>query len=603
MQRCIGILYFFGCIDCLKTFVFFRLTSPIFIESEYMDNDKTNSQQSDENNFEAESEIINIDSGDIFHADPMTIYLRLMFGVFYLLCGFGVIFITLFLFPEGGSYDAYFIFIGAFLILISFVYFILAWHKRTYRSFINEQGIGCSNSHDIPAHAWSEVDYIIQRLYYRGNPPSNGVWGIAPRRLDEDYVVVLKSGQRLFFGRRNLGHLSRFKPLILYYSEQNNVEWKTQEIYYSRKIKAGSRLVPALLICLQALLPLLFLGIMGAVLLNNQTVEEISLEERFSWPIEFIPRKAELCNKVMDNGSTAPLDVRISSLYLTENGKEVVFGTDSGSLQLRDISSGAELGTIQNALLSAVIFTMTSRDNTKAIVRDFDNQLLVWDINKKKEIASLDVPNKYYQSVIFSADGSFLYFGDLEGRISVYNLKTDSLQDKFPQVFQNPVVYSYASRDGRYFMVGLQNNSLYIWDLFMNGFHGEPISLNLDSELICAEFTDDNKGLGTLENNGTFRIWDYKIRQETFRRPLVEKDKVNVFTFSHDGKLIAYGSNAGFVYFMSIKKSRVLESLKIPGMESPTPILDLKFSEDDKYLIVGTKYGIWQVVVDPEFRE
>ncbi|MBR0238997.1 MAG: WD40 repeat domain-containing protein [Thermoguttaceae bacterium] len=568
-----------------------------------MDNEKTSSQQSDENHIDSESEVINIDSADIFHADPMAIYIRLMFGGLYLLCGFAIIFITLFLFPEGCNYDAVFIFIGALLILISIFYFFLAWHKRTYRSFINEQGIGCSNSHDIPAHAWSEVDYVIQRLYYRGNPPSNGVWGVAPRRLDEDYVVVLKSGPRLFFGRRNLGHLSRFKPLIFYYCEQNGVEMKTQEIYYSRKIKAGSRLVPSILICLQALVPLVFLGIQGAVLLTDQTAEEISLEERFSWPIEFLPRKPELCNKVMDNGSVAPLDVRISSLYLTENGKEVVFGTDGGSLQLRDISTGAELGTIQNALLSAVIFTMTSRDNTMAIVRDFDNQLLVWDINKKKEVASLDVPNKYYQSVVFSADGSFLYFGDLEGRISVYNLKTDSLHDKFPQVFQNPVVYSYASRDGHYFLVGLQNNSVYIWNLFMNGFRGEPISLNLDSELICAEFTDDNKELGTLENNGTFRIWDYNIRQETFRRPLVEKDKVNVFTFSHDGKLIAYGTTAGSVYFMSIKKSRVLESLRVPGMESPTPILDLKFSADDKYLIVGTKYGIWQVMVDPEFRE
>lgn len=571
-----------------------------------MDYESSVPQSSDVNDVNSESEIIHIDSGDIFHADPSTIFIRQVLGVFYLLCGLGVIYIALFLSPHqsGSHYVSYFVLVGVGLIIGSIAYFISAWHKRSYRSFINEQGLGCSNSHNIPAHAWSEVDYVLQRLYYRGTPPSNGVWGIAPRRLDEDYVVVLKSGQRLFFGRRNLGHLSRFKPLILYYSEQNNVEWKTQEIYHSRKLKAGAQLVPTLLLVLQTLVPLLFLGVQVGIVygLHNdifvltQKEKEEQLATRFSWPVEFISRKAEQINQALDRGSVSPLDVRISSLYLTENGDAVAFGTDSGAFQLRDVSTGSELGTIPNALLTAVIFTMTTQDNTKVIARDFDNQLQVWDLNKRKEIFSLDVPNKYYHSVVFSADGSFIYFGDLEGRVSVYDLKSENLVKKF-QVLQNPVVYMYASREGRKILAGYKNNSVYIWDLFMQG---EPTSLNLDSELVCAEFTQDNKELGTLERNGTFRIWNYAIRQETFRRPLFtsETEKIDVFTFSHDSKLIAYGSTTGVVSFMSITKSRILETLKVPGMESPTPILDLKFTADDKYLIVGTKYGVWKVRVD-----
>ena len=227
--------------------------------------------------------------------------------------------IAMFFSPESQSnYTLYFSIIGFAFIIASICYFISAWHKRSYRSFINEQGIGCSNSHNIPAHAWSEVEYVLQRLYYRGTPPSNGVWGIAPRRLDEDYIIVLKSGQRLFFGRRNLGHLSRFKPLILYYSEQNNVEWKTQEIYHSRKLKAGAQLIPTLLIVFQILIPLLFLGSQVGIvygLRNNYFVltkkeKEEQLATRFSWPVEFITRKSEQVNQVLDKGSVSPLDVR-----------------------------------------------------------------------------------------------------------------------------------------------------------------------------------------------------------------------------------------------------------------------------------------------------
>ena len=563
-------------------------------------------QSSDENDLNTESEIIHIDSGDIFHADPTTILIRQLLGVFYLLCGLGMIAFSVFCAPNqgvGNSYDLFFVVLGVLLIILAIVYFIAAWHKRSYRSFINEQGIGCSNSHNIPAHAWSDVEYILQRLYYRGTPPNNGVWGIAPRRLDEDYIIVLKSGQQLFFGRRNLGHLSRFKPLILYYSEQNNVEWRTQEIYHSRKIKAGTQLIPTLLVVLQALLPLFLLGVqvLTFTIGSEQVEKDDNLANRFSWPIEFISRKPEQINQVQDPGSVSPLDVRVSSLYLTENGEEVAFGTDSGIFQLRNVSTGTEMGTIPNALLSAVIFTMTTRDNTKAIVRDFDNQLLVWDINKKKEIFSLEVPNENYHSVVFSADGSFLYFGDLEGRVSIYDLKSGNVIKKY-QTLHNKVVYVYASSEGRKFLAGYKNNSVYIWDLFMQG---EPLSLNLDSELICAEFSQDNRELGTLERNGTFRIWNYAIHQETFRRPLFTSDteKIDVFTFSHDGKLIAYGSNTGVVSFLSITKSRILETLKVPGMESPTPILDLKFTSDDRYLIVATKYGIWKVRVDAENKE
>ncbi len=571
-----------------------------------MDYKSPTPQSSDENDLNSESEIIHIDSGDIFHADPMTIFIRQILGVFYLLCGLGIIALSLFCAPNqgvGNNYDICFVVLGVLVIIIAIVYFFAAWHKRSYRSFINEQGIGCSNSHNIPAHAWSEVDHILQRLYYRGTPPNNGVWGIAPRRLDEDYIVVLKSGQTLFFGRRNLGHLSRFKPLILYYTEQNNVRWETQEIYHSRKIKAGTQLIPNLLIILQALFPLLLLGIQVAAFsfCSNQVEKEDNLTSRFSWPIEFISRKPEQINQVMDAGSVSPLDVRVSSLYLTENGEAVAFGTDSGLFQLRNVSTGTEMGTIPNALLSAVIFTMTTRDNTKAITRDFDNQLLVWDINKRKELFSLDVPNEHYHSVVFSADGSFLYFGDLEGRVSVYDLKSGNVIKKF-QTLHNKVVYVYASNEGRKFLAGYKNNSVFIWDLFMQG---DPLSLNLDSELICAEFTQDNRELGTLERNGTFRIWNYAIRQETFRRPLFTSDteKIDVFTFSHDGKLVAYGSNTGVVSFLSITKSRILETLRVPGMESPTPILDIKFTSDDHYLIVGTKYGIWKVRVDVDNKE
>ena len=560
----------------------------------------------EENDFGSETDIIHIDSQDIFHADSGTIYLRLLLGGFYLLCGLGVLFIALFLSPpqSGSNYINFFVALASILGIAAIGYFVSAWHKRSYRSFINEQGIGCSNSHDIPAHPWSEVDYILQRLYYGGTPPNNGVWGIAPRRLDEDYIVVLKSGERLFFGRRNLGHLSRFKPLILYYSEQNGVKWETQEIYHSRKIKAGSKLIPVTMLVIQLLIPLIVIGaqigivygITNNMFVMSQQERAEQIATRFSWPIEFLERKPEQVNQFLNPGSISPLNVRISSMYLTDDGNSVAFGMDNGAFQLRDIATGSELGTIPNALLSAVVFTTTSQDNTKVITRDFDNQLQVWDINKKKELFSLDVPNKYYHSVVFSADGAFLYFGDLEGRLSVYDLKSENLVKKF-QVLQNPIVYTYASREGRKILTGYKNNSVYIWDLFMQG---EPISLNLDSELVCAAFTAGNKELGTLERNGTFRIWSYAIRQETFRRPLVTSDnsKIDTFAFSNDGKLLVYGSSTGTVTILSITKSRILETLKVPGMESPTPILDLKFTSDDQYILVGTKYGVWRIRCD-----
>ncbi|MBR6436587.1 MAG: hypothetical protein IKS45_08785, partial [Thermoguttaceae bacterium] len=113
-------------------------------------------QPSDDNDMNSQSEIIHIDSGDIFHADPSAIFIRQLLGAFYLLCGLVILYVALFLSPQqsGSNYIFYFVAAGVVLIIASFVYFISAWHKRSYRSFINEQGLGCSNSHNIPAHAW-----------------------------------------------------------------------------------------------------------------------------------------------------------------------------------------------------------------------------------------------------------------------------------------------------------------------------------------------------------------------------------------------------------------------------------------------------------------
>lgn len=549
--------------------------------------------------------VIHIDPEDIFHGSPSVIKTRLFLGVLYFLVGLAIIILSIYSPRQAGSnYHIFYFAFGVFFVILSIGFLIAAWHKRTYRSFINEQGLGCGNRHNIPVHAWSDVDFIVQRLYYWGTPPSNGVWGVAPRRLDEDYLVTLKSGEQLFFGRRSLGHLHKFKPLILYYSEQNGIEWKTKEIYHSRRIKAGAKLIPTLLILVACLFPLLFLGSQIGIIYGisnhlfdiTQKAEEERMATRFSWSVEFIKREAERVNMVDNPGSIAPLNLRISSLFLTENAKDVAIGTDSGSFQLRDVASNIEQCSIPNALLSAVVFTMVSDNRSKALTRDFDNQLHVWDLDKKTEIFSLDVPNKFYHSSVFSPDGKFLYFGDLEGRLNVYDLKTEELVNKYSGL-QNPIVFVQCSQDGRKVMAAFENNSVYIWDIFMGT---DAIILNIDSPLLWAQFTDEGRTLATLEKNGTFKIWNYSIRQEMSRRSMFigEKEKYEVFSFSPDGKNVAFGTNQGSICLTSVIKGRDIETFKVPGMKSPTPILDLKFSEENDYLFVGTKYGVWKIRID-----
>ena len=52
------------------------------------------------------------------------------------------------------------------------------------------------------------------------------------------------------------------------------------------------------------------------------------------------------CESFMEGDVEINNDVSVPA----NDGEAVAFGTDSGAFQLRDISTGAELGTIPNAL-------------------------------------------------------------------------------------------------------------------------------------------------------------------------------------------------------------------------------------------------------------
>ena len=501
------------------------------------------------------------------------------------------------------------------MLLISFTFFVMGWHKKGYRSIVTEDGFGVGNRFSIPLHLWSEVNYILERHYYGGTPPADGVWGSKPRRLDEDYTLVLNNDEKILFSRRELEQIYRCKSLLQQFAELYNIDWQIKEVYHSRRRKAEAKFYPYFYNFLLAALP--FLVFLSAVTIQGvnyyfQQTEYIAQQRdksdgKMIWVMEFIerPKVAKPTDSAANDpnaaviedgkarqarGKSIFLDVLISSLFFSPDMRIAMLGENNGGFQIRDISTGKSLLDKRNAHMTPITCVDVTTDRQWVMTRDFERQLRVWSMNSGFEMFAINVPNKYYRSACFSKDGKYIYQGRLEGEVFIYSSGDGKLMGRFNGA-KSPVRQVACSLDNEKVLAAYDDNSIYIWNKTDQKKNVFTQSANPVLDIV---FSADSKYVGYVENQGYLRIWDYQVDREVFRLSPMEHE---YGTFTHlsispNSALVALGTPKGNVAILDLQKGRIVESFDIPEMASPIPIETLEFSDDSKFLFVGSRFGI-----------
>ena len=184
--------------------------------------------------------------------------------------------------------------------------------------------------------------------------------------------------------------------------------------------------------------------------------------------------------------------------------------------------------------------------------------------------------------------------------IIVFGLSLNiSAQQKivFKNVGRQLIVKSVAfSPDGKYLVVGCNDNSIKVWNLE----NGKPTAvLKHNGAVNSVSFNFDGNYLASASNDSTIKLWNVETWKEVRSLPK-DKAAVKTISFSPDGKILASGSYQTIKLF----NTKTLKEIRnLTGHASY--ITSLSFSPDGKYLASGSednKVKLWDLKTKEEVR-
>lgn len=201
----------------------------------------------------------------------------------------------------------------------------------------------------------------------------------------------------------------------------------------------------------------------------------------------------------------------------SQNGDMVAVGVISTTL-VWDPTSGTLLHTLQQPLLhdpsswgiSDIVF---SPDGQKLATGSYNQTLVIWDTNTGEELFTIDDLPHSVTSLAFNPDGQKLSVGQTNGKILLYKLSDNGLEE-------------------------------------------EPTLEGGDQYVTTIAFNPDGTLLASGDTNGFVRVWDLNTSQlrlelSTFTDPITR------VAFNPDGHLVA--SNAGgLTYFYALSQEELV---------------------------------------------
>lgn len=175
----------------------------------------------------------------------------------------------------------------------------------------------------------------------------------------------------------------------------------------------------------------------------------------------------------------------------------------------------------------------------------------MWSVASGKEVERLEGHTQVVLGAVWSPDGKRIASLSEDGEVRVWDLSTNKTTHKFHILFRWP--------SGR-FMVGVQNELMFVDNRILAGLHGEVVTL---WDVVAG------KEIGRLEEPTT-----------TFVRIVVSPDR----------KLLAAGSGNGEIHIWEVASRKRVAAFRSAEKGVAHPISALTFSPDGKTLFSGGAY-------------
>ncbi|MEM1256706.1 MAG: adenylate/guanylate cyclase domain-containing protein [Cyanobacteria bacterium P01_H01_bin.21] len=240
-------------------------------------------------------------------------------------------------------------------------------------------------------------------------------------------------------------------------------------------------------------------------------------------------------------------------------------------------------------ILGDILSVDFSPDGT-LLATGIDQQVVLWNIAERRQIASFEGHAAWVRCVAFSPDGSLLASGSQDQTIRLWDVHTGQWV-KTLRGHTSGIQAIAFSPNSRQLASGSHGPDLWLWDV-QTGQQVKTLQGHND-RILGLHFSPDNQALVSTSDDHTVRVWqlpsgDCLQTMETHVNWLLSS------ALSPDGKILVTGSDNQMVKFWDLETGERLETLS----DYQPKVWCVDFSPDGKLLATGGNDNIirwWDV--------
>lgn len=191
-------------------------------------------------------------------------------------------------------------------------------------------------------------------------------------------------------------------------------------------------------------------------------------------------------------------------LVFSRDARRLVFGDDTGFLEVRDALTG--LGLLRwRAHQGGVLCAAVSPDGNRLLSGGQDRTAKIWSVNEGKELFSLPKCLGAVRSAAFSQDGHLLTYASEDGTVNVWSSAEGCMKLQFRK--HDGAAYGVAFHpSGALVASAGADGTVRLWEPFSGNEIHVLSGHGSGAAVVC--FSPDGARLATADWEGVVRIWD-----------------------------------------------------------------------------------------------
>lgn len=195
---------------------------------------------------------------------------------------------------------------------------------------------------------------------------------------------------------------------------------------------------------------------------------------------------------------------RVYTLAVSDDSQWIASGGTIGDILVRRFPDGSECRSVDCGLEKEVTALAFSPDGSRLAIGGFDRRLILWDLQKNRELASLE-SQMPFSAVAFRPDGREIAVADYNAVLRICDANT--LRERMQLRGHTGGIASVAfSTDGKRLLTGSEDSTVKVWDAATGR---ELLTLSGHTKVVKAvAFSPDQKTVYSGGWDETLRIWD-----------------------------------------------------------------------------------------------